>query len=280
MQACVQKLSVLHRPAHPFYPWRRVAGDICVVDLEAVGVCVLSGAGGKVVGEGQSWIPIHSAITDAILTHDLRPGTKLPEDELSVLFSVSRTVVRSALQALAHDRIVQLERNRGAFVAQPSKKEAREVFEARALIEPKVAAMAAGNATADDIAKLRGYLLEEEAAVRANQRGEALLLSARFHEAIAVIADHAIYSDIVRNLCAKSSLIIALYSARPDILCESHAHDSLVRAFEKNSARDAEELMLSHLVDLFSAIDFSERRPRTVALSEILGPYANRLPPS
>jgi DNA-binding GntR family transcriptional regulator len=238
----------------------------------------LASVGEKVGNDGQSWLPIHSAVTDAILTHDLLPGTKLPEDELAALFSVSRTVVRAALQALAHDRIVQLERNRGAFVAQPSKKEAKEVFEARALIEPKVAAMAANNARPADIARLRRCLAEEEEAVHKHKRGDALLLSARFHEAIAEIANHTVYFDIVRNLCAKSSLIIALYSARVDIFCERHAHDALVEAIAKGSAHDAEELMVSHIVDLFSGIDARERPASTRGLSDILGRYATRSP--
>src|SRR5262245_63015782 len=92
------------------------------------------------------WPQVYGALKDAILSHRLAPGTKMPEDELASIYSVSRSVVRSALQALAHDRLARLEPNRGAFVAQPSKKEAREIFEARALIEPRVAALAAAAA--------------------------------------------------------------------------------------------------------------------------------------
>src|SRR5262247_47523 len=89
---------------------------------------------------GRRWPEVYDALRDAILSHRLAPGTKLPEDELASIYSVGRSVVRSALQALAHDRLVRLEPNRGAFVAQPSKREAREIFEARALLEPRVAA--------------------------------------------------------------------------------------------------------------------------------------------
>ena len=70
----------------------------------------------------------------AILEHRLLPGMKLSEDEVGDLFGASRTVVRAALQALAHSELVTIERNRGAFVAQPSLKEAHEVFDARSLI--------------------------------------------------------------------------------------------------------------------------------------------------
>ena len=59
----------------------------------------------------------------AIHEHRLAPGAKLSEDEVGEVFGVSRTVVRAALQILAHDKMVDLKRNRGAFVAQPSVKE-------------------------------------------------------------------------------------------------------------------------------------------------------------
>ena len=78
---------------------------------------------------------LYLGLRNGILGHGIDPGTKLPEDELGAIYSVSRTVVRAALQALAHDRLVRLEPNRGAFVAKPTRTEAREVFEARALVD-------------------------------------------------------------------------------------------------------------------------------------------------
>ena len=57
---------------------------------------------------------------DAIIDRRLAPGTKLSEAEVGTLFEVSRTVVRSALQMLAFEGLVRSERNRGAFVANPT----------------------------------------------------------------------------------------------------------------------------------------------------------------
>jgi len=213
---------------------------------------------------------VYLGLRDAILTHALSPGTKLPEDELGEVYSVSRTIVRSALQSLAHDRLVTLEPNRGAFVAQPTKTEAREVFEARALIEPKVAGLAAEVAKPADIARLRRHLEEEHEAMHAGRDGEAVVLSGRFHVAIAEIAGQSILTDFVRGLCSRSSLIIALYWRRRDTICESHAHHALVDAIEKNSSRDATELMTSHLVDLLSGLDLSDRTATPKRLADIL----------
>jgi len=71
---------------------------------------------------------ISQALSLAIHEHRIAPGTKLGEDELGEIYGVSRTVVRAALQSLSHIQLVEIRRNRGAFVARPSLKEAREVF--------------------------------------------------------------------------------------------------------------------------------------------------------
>ncbi|WFR94401.1 GntR family transcriptional regulator [Rhizobium tumorigenes] len=214
--------------------------------------------------------PVYLGIRSAILGHSVAPGMKLPEDELAEIYSVSRTVIRAALQALALDHLVTLEVNRGAFVAKPTRLEAREVFEARALLEPKVAAMAAEIAKPADIVLLQRHIAEEHAAVAAGRDGEAVQLSGQFHVAIAEIANHSIYIDFVRRLCSRSSLIVALYWRRRDAICEHHAHHALVNAIASNKPKDASELMVSHLVDLFSGLDLSEREPGSRRLAEIL----------
>lgn len=219
---------------------------------------------------GARWSPIYHGLRDAIVSHRLAPGTKLPEDELAAIYSVSRTVIRSALQALSHDWLVRLEPNRGAFVAQPSPKEAREVFDARALIEPKVAALAAGVARHEDVRLLRSHLEKEEEALHAGRDSDAIMLSAKFHVAIAEIADQAVLTGFVRDLVSHSSLIIALYWRRRDTTCESHAHHALVDAIEAGEAETAARLMEEHLLDLLSGLDLDRVDRKPGKLAEIL----------
>lgn len=220
---------------------------------------------------------IAARISLAIHEHRLAPGTKLSEEEVAGTFDVSRTIVRAALQRLAHDRLVELKRNRGAFVAQPSVREAREVFEARALLEPRTARSAAERAKPADIASLRRHIDEEHAAMDAGDAGRALYLSGLFHIEIARIADQATIAAFIGQLIARSSLIIALYWERRRALCESHSHHALLAAFEQRDGSRAEELMTSHLVDLLASLDL--RRPPAGArsLKEALTPVAGRI---
>lgn len=219
-----------------------------------------------------SWAPVYIGIRDAIVAHRIAPGSKLPEDEIASIYGVSRTIVRSALQALGHDRLVNLEPNRGAFVAQPTKREAREVFESRALVEPHVAALACQNVTADQIARLREHLEREHEATHAGRDSDAIMLSARFHVDIAELADQQILTGFVKDLVLRSSLIISLYWRRRDTTCENHAHQALVDALETGNGKAASDLMRSHLVDLLSGLDLSDRPDlQNLPLCNVLG---------
>lgn len=220
---------------------------------------------------------IAARISQAIHEHRLAPGTKLSEEEVAGTFDVSRTIVRAALQRLAHDRLVELKRNRGAYVAQPTAREAREVFEARALIEPRTARTAAERAKPADIASLRRHIDEEHAAMDEGDAGRALYLSGLFHLEIARIADQATIAAFIGQLVARSSLIIALYWERRRALCESNSHHALLTALERKDGPQAEALMSSHLVDLLASLDLQRQPTSALSLKDALALSSARL---
>ena len=213
---------------------------------------------------------IAQALSLAIHEHRILPSTKLGEDDLAEIYGVSRTVVRTALQHLAHIKLVDLRRNKGAFVASPSLTEAHEVFEARELLEPRTARSAAALATPSDIARLERHIIDEHAALDAADPGRALYLSGLFHIEIARMADQTTIAGFIETLIARSSLIIALYWRRESALCEKHAHHALVEALAENNETLSEELMRSHLVDLHSALDLRDRNVRALSLKDAL----------
>ncbi|HSQ73211.1 MAG TPA: GntR family transcriptional regulator, partial [Rubrivivax sp.] len=108
---------------------------------------------------------IVEAITTAIVERRLMPGTKLAEQPIADIFKVSRTLVRQALNQLSRDHLVTLEPARGAFVAQPSAQEARQVFEVRAMLEAALMRQLCARITDAQIAELRRHLRAESEAV-------------------------------------------------------------------------------------------------------------------
>jgi DNA-binding GntR family transcriptional regulator len=213
---------------------------------------------------------IVAQLGQAVHEHRLQPGAKIREDEVCDLFGVSRTIVRQALRAMEFEGLLTIEKNRGAFVSQPTLKEAREVFQARALIEPSTARAAAERATAEDIVILERHIEAEHAALAREEAGLALKLSGDFHLEIARIADQQTIEQFLRQLVSRSSLVIALYWRRRNALCESNAHHALLDAFRTGDGQNAEDLMKGHLLDIYSQLDLKERDKAATSLKDAL----------
>src|SRR5260370_16483663 len=104
---------------------------------------------------------IYERLMNAISEHRLQPGTKLAEDRLSTIFTVSRTTVRAVLQQLSHELVVTIVPNRGAFVASPTVEEARELFEARRQIELPIIEKVCRCATKKHLPRFRATVPQE-----------------------------------------------------------------------------------------------------------------------
>ncbi|BBI63882.1 hypothetical protein HSBAA_51880 [Vreelandella sulfidaeris] len=78
---------------------------------------------------------IYRAVSDAIVEQRLKPGARLREDALADVFGISRTGIRKILQRLALEQLVTLTPRRGASVTRPTADEAKDVFDARQLVE-------------------------------------------------------------------------------------------------------------------------------------------------
>jgi DNA-binding GntR family transcriptional regulator len=218
--------------------------------------------------------PVYSGVEMAILEQRLPPGTRLAEKDLAEIYGVSRTIVRSGLQALSHSHLVTLRPNRGACVANPSPRQAREVFEARELLEPRSAREAALRARPKDIRDLRLHSQAEHAAMRdtaVGAPGRALRLSGLFHIKIARIANQQTIAEFIESLVSRSSLIIALYWTRPSTRCDHGCHAALIDAIERHDPDEAEQLMRSHLVEMHAALHFGVADAEHKTLRAMLG---------
>lgn len=229
----------------------------------------LSAPAGRAAAKGDRAQAIRQSVINAILEQRLLPGTKMGEDELGQIFGASRTIVRGALQSLAQEGILVIEKNRGAFVAQPSRADAQEVFEARKLIEPTIARIAAARRNGDD-ALTRHLATEADAIERGDDRA-AIRLSGEFHLLIAERSGHRVYANFLRELVARSSLIILLYHSRAArISCTDH-HRPLAAAIEAGEGDRAAALMIHHLDEIEQGLDLAEEPRQPSMLSEILG---------
>jgi len=219
---------------------------------------------------------IYEHIVRAVEEHRLPPGTKLGEETLAELFGVSRARVRQALHHLSLTHIVTLHPNRGAFVAEPSIKEARAVFAARRLVEPPLAGSLVGRLGHVQLQRLKRHVAAEEAARTARNRHEGIKLSGEFHLLLAGLAENSVVTDIVRGLVARSSLIIALYQRAATVDCAPDEHGELVDALAVRPARVIARLMDHHLRHVEAGLLLSAPTRGVVDVRAVLAASAAR----
>jgi len=206
---------------------------------------------------------MYERVVSAILDHRLPPGTKLVEDKLAAAFGVSRTRVRPVLVRLANEQVVTLTPNRGATIAQPSEQEAREVFEARRLIEPRLVELFIARAGKDDMLCLKRCIADEDAARLAGDMRRAIRLSGDFHLHIAERAGHQTLGRILRELTSRTSLILMTYSPaharerEEATACGCREHRALLDAITLRDAPEAARRMHEHLTRLESQLQFA-----------------------
>jgi DNA-binding GntR family transcriptional regulator len=201
---------------------------------------------------------IYDRLMTAIFEHRLPPGTKLGEEGLAAIFGVSRARIRAVLPRLAHEGLVTLEPNRGAFVTQPTIEQARDVFEARRLIEPGIAMRLARQPDRRGaVAQLRRHVSAERKARTANDARLIVRLSGEFHILLAELAGNALLAKTLRELASLTCLIIALYDKPAKPSCLGEEHGEIADAIADGDARRVAALMVEHLNHVEHHLDLS-----------------------
>ncbi|QYK41340.1 MAG: GntR family transcriptional regulator [Paracoccaceae bacterium] len=213
---------------------------------------------------------IYNRIWQSIAERKLKPGTRLKEEQLAEIFSVSRARVRQALAALERDGLVTLVPNRGAFVSQPSIEEARDIFFARRTIEARLVERLCAAPAPEAIARLRAHVAEERAAGLRGDTKACVRLSGGFHLLVGELAGSPYLWDVLRDLVSRTSLIVAMYQTRSQAECGPDEHDGIVTAIAAGDAARARHLMDHHIDHLEGQLDLTGADDGPTDLREML----------
>lgn len=224
---------------------------------------------GKTTDAPASVHDIYERVVTAIIEHRLPPGTQLVEEKLAAVFGVGRSRIRTVLARLAHEKLVLLQRNRGAFVASPSVEQARHVFGARRLIEPGLARLIIERATQTDIGRLREHVAKEQAARTANDRRAIIRLSGEFHVLLGHIVGNTFVTEMLQELTSLTCLIIVLYDSPALPACPHNEHADIVNAVERRDGEAAARLMLKHLDHVESSLHLVDQDSREIDLEAV-----------
>lgn len=226
-------------------------------------------------------------IEDSITAGSLKPGDQLPaERELAQKFGVSRTAVREAVKALRQKGLVEAYSGRGTFITNGTSQAVRQsldllvrigqadgsrhLAEVRAILEPEIAALAAGRIGEEHLARMRQAIDTMDASRR---DGHAFIeADLDFHLALAEAARNPLILsllDSIVGLLREQRLRIFQVEGGPE-RGQLH-HRRILAAIEQRDAQAARQAMREHLeqvrADSATSMDKKTRNPKSALLA-------------
>lgn len=224
--------------------------------------------------ESSTTAQIVRTLTQAIVAHQLAPGTKLVEQKLADQFGVSRTLVRQALLQLSQHQLIRLEPARGAFVAAPSVNEAREVFAVRRMLEVEMTRQFVHHVTPARIRALKAHVAQEKLAVdQGDVTGRTALLG-DFHVRMAELMGNDVLAQVLGQLASRCALITLMYQSDRAAQHSHDEHGQIIKALAAKDEALAVQLMQAHLTHVEENLDF-DRVPASVDVSTAPGQFAD-----
>jgi len=222
-----------------------------------------------------------AGLKEIISSGELQPGSKLPpERELAKRFGVNRASIRQALKALDVMGIVHQRVGDGTYLTNDASTTLRapldflilvdgitfqELFEARRIVEPELAARAARRRTDEDIAEMESTVAAMNPDMDTRELAEQDL---RFHEVIWRASGNRVCQRMFSSLHRALSRSLTVTTSLRDDGTPMSAHSEICQAIKAGDDARARKLMFEHLMQGESTILKATEERRQVASPE------------
>jgi DNA-binding GntR family transcriptional regulator len=190
---------------------------------------------------------IYHVISSVLLGSRIAPGTPLREQQIAVVFCVSRERVRKVLQRLGHDQLLELVPNRGALAAAPSLEQARAIYEARRILESGIVGHLANTLDKFMVQRLEAHLTEEDEAARHDDRARSIRLSAQFHMLLGEATGSEHIERTMNQLLSRTSMLAARFEPEQAARSACEEHREIFSALVAGDGAQAMKCMHRHL---------------------------------
>lgn len=181
---------------------------------------------------------IRDVLVSRILDGTYAAGTQLKELSLAAEFNVSQTPIREALRELEASGLVTNERFRGTRVRGADSAEMRESYELRMMLEARSVRLAAPYSQ-QLLEHLEGYMLEMEAAVKADDSERYIEAALRFHRRLVEGSGNRTFLNVwdsllwdirgriaLRKLAERGRSLGSLASMHRELMARLYAQDT------------------------------------------------------
>ncbi len=175
-------------------------------------------------------------------------GTQLRQDALATTYGVSRIPVREALFQLEAEGLLQIVPHKGAIVTTLSEEEVNDVFDLRAVLEPRLFRRSIPALTAEDFTQLDQLQQQFAEAIRAKDLPRWGTLNAQLHTALYARARLPQTATIVAGLLQKSDRYTRVQLSTPAAMKRAEReHALLIDLCKKGDSEAACTLLAAHI---------------------------------
>ena len=191
---------------------------------------------------------IGQALSAAIISGELSPGTLVSVPALAAEFEVSATPVREAMLDLEQRGFVESVRNKGFRVTQVSQRDLREIVELRQLLEAPAMAALAGRIPPADLPKWRTRADEISAYAESAELAKFIECDRDFHLALLREYGNDRLVTLVRELRSQTRMVnLARMAHSPELSVSAAEHHQMLDLIESGDAEALEALTVAHL---------------------------------
>lgn len=203
---------------------------------------------------GSTVARIEAALTQAISAGELEPGERIDEVKLTERFGVSRTPVREALSKLVAQGILIPGEKRGVRVAEYTREQLAQIFEAMHEIEAACARIASQRLTLLARVEIEAAQADCMAAADAGDRSAYLKANEAFHLTIYRATGNPYMAELASEFRNRTGAARAKKFAGPDdLLSSAHSHADLISLIFSEDSDAASNGMRAHMAQSFRA---------------------------
>lgn len=192
----------------------------------------------------------YDIIRDAILDGTLAPGQKLRQETLADSIGISRLPIRSALIQLEAEGLVEFHERRGAVVKTISIERAKQVYDARTLLEVEALRRSMASMTPDRLERIRerGRIADDE-----KEGADFLDARAQFYAELYDAEAQPVLWELIEQLRLKVGRYMLGWRLVGDHE-HGHSHQELVDAAASGDSEHATEVLRAHLDHVGEAV--------------------------
>jgi len=183
-----------------------------------------------------------------IIRGNLRPGTRLLEEELAKAMSISRAPIREAFNKLEKEGFVTTIPRKGAAVSNVTTEIIEDIFEIRETLETLAVKKSLGKICIDELEKVgddfKEFINKSE---NAENRIQYLVLDKKFHDLLSQNCSNKKLIELLANLQEQIHWLRNISLKRTTFSGSVREHLAIIEALKRNDEKLITKALLLHL---------------------------------